>query len=70
MLENYSRIRLLTDDHQSEGAKKGNIGYIIETYPDGAYEVEFSDSTGVNYARFVAKQEELQLAELALTEAA
>ena len=70
MLENYSRIRLLTDDHQSEGAQKGSIGYIIETYPDGAYEVEFSDSHGVNYARFVARQEELQLAESALANAA
>lgn len=70
MIENYSRVRLLTDKYQPEGAARGDIGYIIETYPDGAYEVEFSDTNGITFAQIVARLEELQPAESAIAEPA
>lgn len=36
------------------------IGYIIEVYPDHAYEVEFCDTNGVTVAQIVAQQDELE----------
>lgn len=62
MLDNYSRVRLMTDRFQSQGALCFDVGYIIEVYPDRKYEVEFSDSKGVTTAQIVASEEELQLA--------
>ena len=63
MLPNYSRVRLQTEKYQSFGARLFDVGYIIEVYPDGDYEVEFSDSNGLTTAQIVAKEEDLQLAE-------
>lgn len=63
MIANYSRVRLLTDKYLTEGAHTGDLGYVIETYPDGAYEVEFSDSSGISFAQIVANEEELCLDE-------
>jgi len=60
MLKNYSRVRLLTDEYQSEGATKDSLGYIIEVYTDGMYEVEFSRSDGTTYAQIVAQENQLQ----------
>jgi len=60
MLENYSRVRLLTDKYQFEGASCFEVGYIIEVYPDNRYEVEFSASDGITTAQIVASEEELQ----------
>ena len=62
MLENYSRVRLLTDKYQFEGASCFEVGYIIEVYPDNRYEVEFSASDGITTAQIVADGKELQLA--------
>ena len=62
MLQNYSRVRLLTDKYQPEGASCFDVGYIIEVYPDNKYEVEFSDSNGITTAQVVAEGNELQLA--------
>jgi len=45
VIPNYSRIVLVTDKYESDGARNGMIGYVVETYDDGCYEVEFSDST-------------------------
>jgi len=60
----YEKVRLLTDKFIEEGAKKGDIGYIIEIYGDGNCEVEFSDSqTGITYAQIVANQKDLESAE-------
>lgn len=60
MLENYSRVRLLTDRFRSEGAAEGDLGYVIETYPDGACEVEFSNPQGITFAQIIACEDELQ----------
>ena len=60
MLEHYTRVRLLTDRYQPQSATRGDLGYIIEIYPDGAYEVEFSDANGITFAQIVAQENELQ----------
>lgn len=63
-MEQYSRIRLLTDKYKEEGVSLGDFGYIIEVYGDGNYEVEFSDSkTGITIAQIVASNEDMELAE-------
>ncbi len=62
MLENYSRVRLQTDNYQSEGAFCFDVGYVIEVYPDNKYEVEFSDLNGDTTAQIVAFEKELELA--------
>jgi hypothetical protein len=61
MLANYSRVRLVTDRFRSEGLDYGAVGYIIEVYGDGAYEVEFSDNSGITIAQIVARAGELEL---------
>jgi len=39
------------------------MGYVIEVYPDGNYEVEFSDpNSGVSIAQIVASEAELEAA--------
>ena len=62
MLENYSRVRLLTEKYRSEGASCFDVGYVIEVYPENKYEVEFSDQYGITTAQIVADENELQLA--------
>jgi hypothetical protein len=59
----YSRVRITTDRFQSERAPKGTIGYVIEVYEDGAYEVEVMDSSGSTVALFVATDDDLIVAE-------
>lgn len=61
--QNYTRVRLLTDTYVAEGARPGALGYIIEVYADGAYEVEFSDADGVTVAQIVAREEDLAVDE-------
>ncbi len=59
--ENYSRVRLISDQYRDQGAAKGSIGYIIEVYPDGNYEIEFSGQNGVSIAQIVAAENDLEL---------
>jgi hypothetical protein len=58
-LPNYTRVRLTTDAYAVKGASRGAIGYIIELYHDGAYEVEFSDASGITVAQIVVRHEDL-----------
>ncbi len=60
MLENYARVRLQTNKYQTEGVSIGDLGYVIEVYPDGGYEVEFSDESGITFAQIVAQEGELR----------
>jgi hypothetical protein len=60
MFKNYSRVCLLSNRY--ENVPKGSIGYIIETYDDGAYEVEFSDPNGITTGLLALKESEIQLA--------
>ena len=61
--DNYTRVRLLTDRFREDGASLFDVGDIIEVYPGGKYEVEFSDSMSVTYAQIVANASELRLDE-------
>ncbi len=63
MLNNYSRVRLLTDRFVSEELRCGATGYVIEVYGDGKYEVEFSDANGISVAQIVASETELAVCE-------
>jgi Domain of unknown function (DUF4926) len=40
----------LTEDLQSEGLRRGEVGTVVEKWGDGVFEVEFSDETGKAYA--------------------
>ncbi len=62
VLDNYSRVRLLTDHYREFGVFAGAIGYIIEIYGQEAYEVEFSAKNGVTIAQFAVSQQEVELA--------
>jgi hypothetical protein len=59
MFKKYTRVRLLSDRFRQDGARAGDIGYIIEVYPGSEYEVEFSGEGGVTAAQIVVKGEEL-----------
>lgn len=62
MLKQYSRVKLSSDRYADEGARRGMLGYIIEVYKGGHYEVEFSDANGTTVAQIVADEGELTLA--------
>lgn len=55
-IDNYSRVRLLTDTHADEGARAGDRGYVIEVYDNGEYEVEFADEDGIDFALITARR--------------
>lgn len=60
MIAVYSRVTLVSDAYEAEGAVRGMIGYVIEVHGDGSLEVELSDpSTGENVASIVAAEHEL-----------
>lgn len=60
-MKQFSKVRLITSKFESEGAKLYDVGYIVEAYPDGKFEVEFADSnTGIDYAMIVATADELE----------
>ena len=51
VLEQFDRVKLISDKFKEEGLNPGMVGYILEIYPDGNLEVEFSDSsTGTTIA--------------------
>jgi Domain of unknown function (DUF4926) len=60
-IEQFSRVKIVTSRFESEGVFFGMLGYVIECYPDGAFEVEISDSQGVTVAQFVAGRSDLEL---------
>jgi hypothetical protein len=62
VLDNYSRIRLLTNRYREYGVPAGAIGYILEVYGHEAYEVEFSDKNGITIAQFAVPQQDIELA--------
>jgi hypothetical protein len=52
----------MTNRYEKKGISKGSTGYIIETYDDGDYEVEFSDSDGITKGLLVLREPDIQLA--------
>ena len=61
MLPRYARVKLVSDRHRADGASAGMLGYIIELYPNGKYEVEFSNPDGTTIAQVVVDEGELAL---------
>ena len=61
MLENYSRVRMLTDAYRTENVYAGMVGYVIEIYPNDHYEIEFSNKDGITVAQIVAGGDEIEL---------
>ncbi|QEM81962.1 DUF4926 domain-containing protein [Halomonas binhaiensis] len=59
----YSRVRYVGSMNAKEQINLGDIGYIIEDYGDGNYEVEFSEPCGTTRALAVIAGDELELAE-------
>jgi hypothetical protein len=56
----YQCVRLRTDRFEESGAKNGDVGFIIEIYSDGNFELEFSRPDGTTYALFVAGPEDVE----------
>lgn len=40
----------LTENLQSEGLRRGEVGTVIERWNESVFEIEFSDDTGKAYA--------------------
>lgn len=59
----YNRVRYVGPVNVQEQINPGDIGYIIEDYGDGNYEVEFSDQNGTTRALAVIAANRLELAE-------
>ncbi len=49
----------LTENLQSEGLRRGEVGTVVEKWEDGVFEVEFSDDTGEAYAFAAVPAEKL-----------
>jgi len=61
-IEIYQRVKLLTDRFVStDNVYAGSIGYVIDIYPDGNCEVEFSDANGITFAQIVTSPSELEI---------
>ena len=59
----YNRVRYVGPVNVQEQINPGDIGYIIEDYGDGNYEVEFSEPDGVTRALVVIDARDLEVAE-------
>lgn len=49
----------LTQDLDSEGLRRGEVGTVVEQWKDGVFEVEFSDNTGKAYAFAALRPEQM-----------
>ena len=49
----------LTEDLESEGLRRGEVGTVVEQWADGVFEVEFSDDSGEAYAFAAVPSEKL-----------
>ncbi|WP_084144980.1 DUF4926 domain-containing protein [Amycolatopsis jejuensis] len=63
MIKQYQKVRVLTDDFSGEGVHAGDVGYVIECYPGGRYEVEVSGAGGITVAQFVAEEKDIEVAD-------
>ncbi|WP_139356767.1 DUF4926 domain-containing protein [Leptospira alexanderi] len=63
-MKQYSKVKIKTNKYILENVDVGQQGYIIEVYPDGNYEVEFSNKeTGETIALLVLNEKEIELDE-------
>lgn len=49
----------LTQDLDSEGLRRGEVGTVVEQWKDGVFEVEFSDNSGKAYAFAALRPEQM-----------
>jgi len=56
---NLLDVVALTENLQSEGLRRGEVGTVVERWDDGVFEVEFSDDTGNAYAFAAVPAEKL-----------
>ncbi len=49
----------LTEDLDSEGLRRGEVGTVVEQWKDGVFEVEFSDNSGKAYAFAALRSEQM-----------
>ncbi len=63
-MKEYDKVRFLTNKFSDDGITQGVIGYIIEDYNDGNFEVEVSNKkTGETIAQVVASSDDIELVE-------
>ena len=60
----YNRVRYVGRENPHDGLSVGDIGYVIEDYGDGNYEVEFSNADGTTRVQAVIQIRDLELAEV------
>lgn len=60
MINQFDRVRLITDRFVVQGAMRGAQGYVLEIYEDGALEIEVSGADGGTVAIFVAQPYEVE----------
>ena len=49
----------LTENLDSEGLRRGEVGTVVEQWKDGVFEVEFSDNSGKPYAFAALRPEQI-----------
>jgi hypothetical protein len=49
----------LTEDLESEGLRRGEVGTVVELWKSGVFEVEFSDDSGEAYAFAALRPEQM-----------
>ena len=49
----------LTEDLDSEGLRRGEVGTVVGQWKDGVFEVEFSDDSGKAYAFAALRPEQM-----------
>jgi hypothetical protein len=49
----------LTENLESEGLRRGEVGTVVEQWAEGVFEVEFSDDSGKAYAFAAVPAEKL-----------
>lgn len=64
MLTLYSRVIYVGPNNLYDCIESNDVGYIIEDYGDGNYEVEFSDADGSTRAQSVIPEIFLQATEI------
>lgn len=60
----FDRVRYLGREIVDEKIKSGDIGYVIEIYDDGNFEVEFSNADGTTRGVVVLAEHELEVAKI------
>lgn len=62
-LKPYDKVRIVSERFRDQGVPPGTIGYIIEKWEESVFEVEVSREDGTTVAQFVAREDDLELAE-------